>query len=133
MFSLVYTVYCQNQSPELRCSVKKGVLKKFVNYIETPVLGSLFNEVAGLTPILKNICQPLLLHCTRITHCYLFVLLYDSAPSSSLSLLLLLISPMFVFRSNSKGFKEFKSGISFCLFHWGYFLFPWFSVFPSFV
>ena len=27
-------------------------------------------------------------------------------------MLLLLISPMFVFGSNSKGFKEFKSGIS---------------------
>ena len=96
------------------------------------MLGSLFNKVAGLTPILKNICQPLPLHCTPITHCYLFVLLYDSAPSSSLSLLLLLISPMFVFRSNSKGFKEFKSGISFCLFHWGYFLFPCFFCLSQF-
>ena len=35
-----------------------------------------------------------------------------SAPSFSLSLLLLLISPIYVFRSNSKGFKEFESGIS---------------------
>ena len=31
---------------------------------------SLFNKVAGLTPILKNIFQRLLLHCTRTTHCY---------------------------------------------------------------
>ena len=38
-----------------------------------------------------------------------------SAPSSSSSLLLMLISPMFVFGSNSKGFKEFKSRISFSL------------------
>ena len=40
------------------------------------MLESLFNKVAGLTPILKNICQRLLLHCTRTTHCYLSVLLY---------------------------------------------------------
>ena len=58
-----------------------------------------------------------------------------SAPSSSLSQLLLLISPIFVFRSNSKGFKEFESGISFSLSHFYrfYFLFPCFSVFFSFV
>ena len=31
------------------------------------------------------------------------------------SLLLLLIFPMFVFGSNSKGFRQFKSGISFSL------------------
>ena len=51
-----------------------------------------------------------------------------SALSSSLSFLLLLISPMFVFRSNSKGFKEFESGISFSLSHFCrfYFLFPCF-------
>ena len=40
------------------------------------MLESLFNKVAGLTPILKNICQRLLLHCTRTTHCYLSILLY---------------------------------------------------------
>ena len=34
------------------------------------MLESLFNKVAGLTPILKNIFQRLLLHCTRTTHCY---------------------------------------------------------------
>ena len=56
-----------------------------------------------------------------------------SAPSSSLSLLLLLISRMFVFRSNSKGFKEFESAISFSLshFHQFYFFFHVFSVFFS--
>ena len=42
MFSLVYTVYCQKQSPELRCSVKKGVLKKFVNCIENTCVGVSF-------------------------------------------------------------------------------------------
>ena len=40
------------------------------------MLESLFNEIAGLTPILKNICQTLLLHCTHTTHWYLSVLLY---------------------------------------------------------
>ena len=38
-----------------------------------------------------------------------------SAPSSSLSLLLLVISPMSVFCSNSKGSKKFESSISFSL------------------
>ena len=59
---------------------------------------------AGLTPILKNICQQMLLHCTCTTHCFLCFTLY-SAPSSPSSLLLLIISPMFVFGSNLKGFK----------------------------
>ena len=40
------------------------------------MLESLFDKVAGLTPILKNICQRLLLHCTHTTHCYLSVFLY---------------------------------------------------------
>ena len=40
---------------------------------KTPVLDSLFNKVAGGTPIMKNICRRLLLHCTRTTHCYLSV------------------------------------------------------------
>ena len=150
------------------------------------MLKTLFNKFAGLTPILKNICQRLLLYCTRTTRCYVSGLLYihhlqrvfleisqkacnfikketlvqviccefcensksifptesaakhlrttASAPSSSLSLLLLLISPIFVSRSNSKGFKEFESGISFSLshFHWFYFLFPYFFCLSQF-
>ena len=40
------------------------------------MLESRFNKVADLTPILKNICQRLLLYCTCTTRCYLFVLLY---------------------------------------------------------
>ena len=40
------------------------------------MLESLFNKVVGMTPILKNICQRLLLHCTHTTYCYLSVLLY---------------------------------------------------------
>ena len=42
MFSLVYTVYCQKQSLEQRCSVEKGVLKDFVNFIEKHLCWSLF-------------------------------------------------------------------------------------------
>ena len=34
------------------------------------MLESLFNKVTGLTPILKNIFQRVLLHCTRTTHYY---------------------------------------------------------------
>ena len=119
MSSLVYTVYCQKQPSEQRCCVKKGVFKDFVNFVGKHLCWSLFlNKVSGLTPILKNICQRLLLYCSRITHCYLTVLLYIQH----------LLPPMFVFGLNSKGFKEFKSGISFSLkshFH-GCFLFPCF-------
>ena len=42
MFSLVYTVYCQKQPSEQRCSVKKGVLKDFVNFIGKHLCWSLF-------------------------------------------------------------------------------------------
>ena len=111
--SLVCTVYCQKQPSEQRCSVKQGALKDFVNLIvKKPVLESLFNKVAGLTRILKNFCQRLLLHSTCTSDCivtYLFHFIFSTFSSSSL--LLLLLSPMFVFGSNSKGFKEFKSGI----------------------
>ena len=55
----------------------RGVLKNFCKFHrETPVMESLFNKVASLTPILKNICQQLLLHYSRTSHCYLSVLLY---------------------------------------------------------
>ena len=42
MSSLVYTVYCQKQPSEQRCSVKIGVLKDFVNFIEKHLCWSLF-------------------------------------------------------------------------------------------
>ena len=42
MFSLVYTAYCQKQPPEQRCSVKKGVLKDFVNFMGKHQCWSLF-------------------------------------------------------------------------------------------
>ena len=38
---------------------------------------SLFNKVAGLTPILKNICQRLLLHCTHTTQ-YPFYFIFSA-------------------------------------------------------
>ena len=77
MFSLVYTVYYQKPAREVEVFCKKRYSEKFCKFHrKTPVLESLFNKVAGLTRILKNICQQLLLHCTHTTHCYLSVLLY---------------------------------------------------------
>ena len=42
MFSLVYFVYCQKQTSEWRFSVKKGVLKDFVNFKGKHLCWSLF-------------------------------------------------------------------------------------------
>ena len=42
VFSLVYTVYGQKLPPEYRCSVRKGVLKKFVKFIGKHLCWSLF-------------------------------------------------------------------------------------------
>ena len=78
---------------------------------KTLVLESPFNKVAGLTPILKKICQQLLLHYNRTTQ-YPFYFIFSA---------FFLITATTVnisdvcFGSNSKGFKEFKSGISFSL------------------
>ena len=57
-----------------------------------------------------------------------------SASSSLLLRLLFSISPIFVFHSNSKGFKESESGISFSLSHCHrfYFLFPCFFCLSQF-
>ena len=65
IFSLVYTVYCQKQPPEV-------FIKKRLQHRCFPVK---FTKFLG-TPILKNICQRLLLYCTLTTLCYLSVLLY---------------------------------------------------------
>ena len=81
MVLLVYTVYCLKQPTEQRfCSTEKFC--KF--HRKTPVLKSLFNKVAGLTPSLKNICQRLVLH-----HSLLLIrfTLYSALSSSSLLLL----------------------------------------------
>ena len=42
MSSLVYTVYCQKQPSEHRCSAKNGVLKDFVNFVGKHLCWSLF-------------------------------------------------------------------------------------------
>ena len=61
------------RSRHWRCSVKKGVLKNFRKFHrKTLVLESLFNEAAGLTPILKNICERLLLYLYSVTATYNF-------------------------------------------------------------
>ena len=106
MFLLVYTVYCQKESQEQRCSGKKGVLKTFVNFTGKHLCWSIFliklqddtyfEEHLPTTAFLLHSHHSLLL--IRFT-------LY-SASSSLSPLLLLLTSPMFVFGSNSKGFKE---------------------------
>ena len=76
MSSLVYTVYTE-AAIRVEGFCKKKYSSRFRKFRrKTPVLESLFNKVPSLTPILKNICQRLLLHCTRTTHCYLSVLLY---------------------------------------------------------
>ena len=149
---LVYTAYCQKQPPGVRMFCKKSL---------NTCVEVFFNKVAGLqacdfvkkrlqhrcfpvkftkflrTPFLKYICQRLLLYCTLTTHWYLSVLLYIVFNTFFSSLqLLLLITLVFAFDSNSKGFKKFKSSISFSLKSLSYrcicFLHV-FSVFHSFV
>ena len=86
---------------------KKWCCKKFHKFHrKTSVLESLFNEVAGQTPIFVE-HLPTTAFALHLHHSCLL----SMVTSSSSSLLLLLISPMFLFGSNSKGFKEFKSGI----------------------
>ena len=76
---LVYVLiglHCLLPEVAIRAEVfcKKMCFERFRKFHrKTPVMESLFNKVAGLTPILKNICQRLLLHCTHTTHCYLSV------------------------------------------------------------
>ena len=78
------TVFTARSSHQSRDVLLKKCSKKFRKFHrKRPLLEFLFKRPAGLTPILKNMCQRLLLCCTRTTRCYLSVLL------------LLLISPMF--------------------------------------
>ena len=110
MSSLVYTVYCQKS-----CSVKKGVLKDFVNFLGKHLCWSLFlikfQAWHQFWKTSANDCFAL--HSSHTLLLIGFTL--NSAPSSSSWVLLLLISPIFTFGSNSKGFKESKSGIAFSL------------------
>ena len=71
--------------------------------------------------------------CTAFAHSLLLTrfTLY-STPSSSSSLLLLIISPIFVFGLNLKGFREFKSGILFSLKSLSSLLFSFSKFFRSF-
>ena len=73
MFSLVYAVYFQKQPPEQECSVKKGFLKNFVNFIGKHLCWSLF--------LIKLQAWHLVWRTSAkdwfyTTHCYLSVLLY---------------------------------------------------------
>ena len=67
------------------------------------------------TPVLKK-HLPTTVSVLHSYHLLLFICsTFYSISSSSSSQLLLLITLMFDFNSNSKGFKEFKSSISFSL------------------
>ena len=67
------------------------------------------------TPVLKK-HLPTTVSVLHSHHLLLFICsTFYSISSSSSSQLLLLITLMFDFNSNSKGFKEFKSSISFSL------------------
>ena len=117
---LVYVfigLHCLLPETAIRVEVfcKKGVLKDFVNFIGKHLRWSLFLISCRSDTYFKE-HLPLNAFALHSHHSLLLIrfTLY-SAPSSSSSLLLLLISPMFAFGSNSKGFKEFKSGISFSL------------------
>ena len=70
---VVIGLHCLLREAATRVEVfcKKGCSWRFRKFRrKTPVLESFFNKVSGLTLILKNIGQQLLLHCTRTTHCY---------------------------------------------------------------
>ena len=110
-------------------SCKKSVLKYLVNLIEKKLCWSLFFiKLQAWHLFWKTSTNEYLYHSLLLSRFTLY-----SAPSTSLSLLLLIISPMFVFGSNLKGFKVFKSGISFSLKSLTslYVLFPYFFCFSQ--
>ena len=122
-----YFIFSPYRSSHWRCSVKKVFLEisqKACNFLKKEALAQVF--FCEFWEIPKNMfpTEPPAEHLQTTA----------SAHSSSLSLLLLLISPMFVFRSNSKGFKEFECSISFSLthFHRFFFLFPCFFCLSQF-
>ena len=163
MFSLVYTVYSQKQPLEVFLEISQNTREKhgrvsfliklqackntfFTEHLWTTASGvekfhrktsmveSLFNKVVD-TYFEEHLPTPaFVLH---LRHSFLISFTLYSAPSFSWSLLLLLLSLTFFFGSNSKGLKEFKSGISFSLKSLSlvlfYFFIFFFSVFLSFV
>ena len=73
----LFTLFTVRSSHRSRGASKKRCSLKFCKINrKPPVLESLINGFAGLTPIFESICQVLLLYCIRITRCYLSVLLY---------------------------------------------------------
>ena len=122
-----YFIFSTYRSSHCRCSVKKVFLEisqKACNFIKKETLAQVLScEFCEISSNMFS-TEPAAEHLQGTA----------SSPSSSLSLLLLLIYPMFVFRSNSKGFKEYESGISFLLshFHRFYFLFPCFFCLSQF-
>ena len=106
--------------PEAAISVevfyKKGVLKDFKNFIGKHLCWSLFLIKLQAWHLFWRTSAD---DCDFALHSHDSLLLIRftlcSTPSFSSSLLPLIISPKFVFGSNLKGFREFKSGISFSL------------------
>ena len=141
MFSLVYTVYSQKQPLEVLFEISQNTQEKhgrvsfliklqackntfFTEHVWTTASGvekfhrktsmveSLFNKVVD-TYFEEHLPTPAFVQHLR--HSFLISFTLYSAPSFSWSLLLLLLSLTFFSGSNSKGLKEFKSGISFSL------------------
>ena len=162
MFSLVYTVYSQKQPLEVFFEISQNTREKhgrvsfliklqackntfFTEHLwttasvvekfhrKTSMVESLFNKVVD-TYFEEHLPTPaFVLH---LHHLFLISFTLYSAPSSSWSILLLLLSLTFLFGSNSKGLKEFKSSISFSLKSLSlvlFYFFFFFSVFLSFV
>ena len=119
----------QKQPPEVFCE-KNAFLKISQNHRKTPLACEIFKNIFFTEPLWTtafwrkstNDC-----FCTALAPVsYLSVLIYIQ------HILLHHQSPMFIFGSSSKGFKECKSGISFSRkshFHCCYFLFPCFFSF----
>ena len=129
MSSLVYTVYCQKQPSEQKCSVKRGVLKDFVNFVGKHLFWSLVLikfqawHLFAITSTNDSFCTAL----APLTVTYPFYFLFSTFFLISTATIVNISDVCF--GSNSKGFKEFKSDISFSLrshFHCCYFLLPCF-------
>ena len=158
MFSLVYTVYSQKQPLEVLFEISQNTQEKhgrvsfliklqackntfFTEHLWTTASGvekfhrktsmveSLSNKVVD-TYFEEHLPTPAFVQHLR--HSFLISFTLYSAPSFSWSLLLLLLSLTFFSGSNSKGLKEFKSGISFSLKSLSLVLFYFFFFFLSF-